>query len=57
MNEQQQTEQDPNEELHQMTIDALWHARYGTPTEEQVRLLAWHAGVDYDKEVKRAAAD
>lgn len=36
---------DPNEELHQRTLEALQHAKEGTLTDDDLSLLAWHAGL------------
>ncbi len=56
MSQQQQA----NEELHQMTIDALRRLEAlsaDVVSTEDIRLLAWHAGVDYDKEVSGVASN
>lgn len=37
---------DPNEEIYMRTIEALQHAKEGKLTEDDLSLLAWHAGID-----------
>ena len=45
-------QQEAEAELYERTIAALDHvAKLGIP-EADMRLLSWHCGVDYDKEIK-----
>ena len=45
-------QQQAYEELQQQLIEAIRHARYGIPSEEDWRLICWGAGVNYDKDIK-----
>lgn len=47
-------QQQAGEELHQRTLIALEHAKALGATEEDLRLLAFHAGVNYDRELNNA---
>ena len=44
-------QQEAEEELHAKTIAALVNSTTGVATIEDLHILAWHAGIDYDKEV------
>ena len=47
MNNQQQF----NEELYVRTLEALEHAKALGATEDDLRLLCFHSGINYDKEL------
>ena len=46
-------QQQANEELHERTLLALEHVKALGATDDDLRLLCYHAGINYDKEVKR----
>jgi thiamine biosynthesis protein ThiC len=46
------SQQQANEELHQMTVQALFHALLQQATEDEIRLLCFHAGVQF-KEIEQ----
>lgn len=37
---------DPNEEIHQRTIEALQHAKEGKLTDDDLSILCMHCGID-----------
>jgi hypothetical protein len=47
--------QQQESELREQTILAVFHAMLGQASDDELRLICWHSGIDFDKEVKRAS--